>query len=315
MLQLENHNLFKIEMTPQQIGIPSTTYTTANRVIHSFLVDNDVNLDTKTVTSFGEEWKNFHTFSEKEIEEHGHYFFDIITERMVNANTVMADFGCGSGRFIKYFQKRAKFIVGIDPSEAIFAADTLVGKDENVELCQASISNIPYADETFDFAMSIGVLHHIPNTMEAMRDCVKKVKKNGYFCTYIYYNFDNKGFLFKALHKLSEVLRAVVSRMPQKLKMLACDLIAVILYMPFILFATLLKKIKVSQRIVNKIPLSPYIGRTFFIIRNDALDRFGTPLEQRFSKQQIEKMMSDCGLTDIVFSPEPAYWHAVGRKV
>lgn len=302
-------------MKLQQTATPSASYTTPNRVIHSFLVDNDVNLDAKTVSSFGEEWKNFHTFSDKEIQEHGHYFFDIVTDKMVNENTVMADFGCGSGRFIKFFQKRAKFIVGIDPSKAIFAADTLVGKDENVELCQASISNIPYADETFDFAMSIGVLHHIPNTMEAMKACVKKVKKNGFFCTYIYYNFDNKGPLFKALHKFSEILRATVSRMPQRLKMLACDIIAVTLYMPFILFATLLKKIKVSQKIVDKIPLSPYVGRTFFIIRNDALDRFGTPLEQRFSKQQIEQMMKDCGLTDIIFSSEPAYWHAVGKKI
>ncbi len=302
-------------MTPQQIGTPSTTYTTSNRVINSYLVDNDINLDKKTVSSFGEEWKSFHAFSEKEIQEHGRYFFDIITEKMVNANTVMADFGCGSGRFIKHFQNRAKFIVGIDPSEAIFSADKLVGKDENVELCQASISNIPYPDETFDFAMSIGVLHHIPNTMEAMRDCVKKIKRNGYFCTYIYYNFDNKGSMFKGLHKLSEILRATVCRMPQKLKMLTCDIIAITLYMPFILLATLLTKIKVSQKIIDKIPLSPYVGRTFFIIRNDALDRFGTPLEQRFSKQQIEQMMKDCGLTDIVFSTEPAYWHAVGRKV
>lgn len=302
-------------MSPQQIGTPSTTYTTAHRVINSYLVDNDINLDKKTVTSFGEEWKNFHSFTDKEIEEHGNYFFDIITDKIVNNKTVMADFGCGSGRFIKYFQKRAKYIVGIDPSEAIFAADKLVGKDENVELCQASISNIPYADETFDFAMSIGVLHHIPNTLEAMKNCVKKVKKNGYFCTYIYYNFDNKGPLFKAIHKLSEILRSAISRMPQKLKMIACDCIAVVLYMPFILFATFLKNIKVSQTIIDKIPLSPYIGRTFFIIRNDALDRFGTPLEQRFSKVQIEQMMKECGLTEIVFSPNPAFWHAVGRKV
>jgi 2-polyprenyl-3-methyl-5-hydroxy-6-metoxy-1,4-benzoquinol methylase len=35
--------------------------------------------------------------------------------------------------------------------------------------------------EPFDFAMSIGVLHHIPNTQKAMNNCVKKVKLGGYF--------------------------------------------------------------------------------------------------------------------------------------
>lgn len=302
-------------MRPRQVAVPIKIYRTANRIINSYLVENDKNLDEQTVKSFGEEWKNFNEFSEQEIIDHGGYFFDIVTEEMVNSGTVMGDFGCGSGRFIKYFQKRVGFIAGVDPSAAIFAADKLIGKDENVELCQASISNIPYPDESFDFVMSIGVLHHIPNTEEAMRSCVKKIKKGGYFCTYIYYNFDNKGLAFKALHKVSEILRLTVSKMPQKVKMFTCDVIAVSLYMPFVLSAKVLRALKVSQKVIDKIPLSPYVDRTFFIIRNDALDRFGTPLEQRFSKNQIFEMMVGCGLTDIVFSPNVAYWHAVGRKV
>ena len=50
------------------------------------------------------------------------------------------------------------------------------------------------------------------------------------------------------------------------------------------------------------------------IIRNDALDRFGTPLEKRFSKKQIHEMMEEAGLDDIIFSPNEPYWHAIGKK-
>lgn len=301
-------------MKPRQIGIAGKVFTTPHRQINCFLTGDDTNLDEQTVASFGAEWQNFNAFTEREIMEHGDYFFDIVTDKMVNSSTMMADFGCGSGRFTKYFQKRAGFIVALDPSEAIFAADKLIGADDHVELVQASISHIPYADETFDFAMSIGVLHHIPDTRQAMKDCVKKVKKGGYFCTYIYYNFDNKSWSFKMLHQISEVFRHLISRMPQPLKMLMCNIIAALVYMPLIGFCRLLQWLKVPQRIIDKVPLSPYVGRTFFIIRNDALDRFGTPLEQRFSRQQIQQMMEDAGLTDIVFSTRPAFWHAVGRK-
>lgn len=45
----------------------------------------------------------------------------------------------------------------------------------------ASTDNIPFNDETFDFGMSIGVLHHIPNTQKALRDCVKKIKMGDTF--------------------------------------------------------------------------------------------------------------------------------------
>jgi SAM-dependent methyltransferase len=61
----------------------------------------------------------------------------------------------------------------------------------------------PWDDETFDFGMSIGVLHHIPDTKQALINCVKKIKKGGHFYVYLYYRFDNRGFLFKATFYLS----------------------------------------------------------------------------------------------------------------
>jgi len=292
---------------------PVKIYKTKFREIPSFIME-DNNLDVKTVESFGEEWSKFKSFSENEITEIGETYFDIVDTHMVNKQTVMADFGCGTGRFIKYFEQKAGRIVGIDPSKAIFVADTLIGKNDKVELCQASISNIPYPDEYFDFGMSVGVLHHIPDTQKAMSDCVKKIKPGGYFFTYIYYNLDNRGVFFKCIWRLSNLLRIVVSKLPSKLKHLICDLLAIILYMPFVLLSRFLRLVGVSKNIRTSIPLSFYEDKTFFIIRNDALDRFGTPLEQRFTKKEIEQMMKNAGLSNIRFSSQPSYWHAVGQK-
>jgi hypothetical protein len=49
-------------------------------------------------------------------------------------------------------------------------------------------------------------------------------------------------------------------------------------------------------------------------MRTDALDRFGTRLEQRFTKKQIRTMMQDAGLAEISFSEENPYWVAVGYR-
>ncbi len=49
-------------------------------------------------------------------------------------------------------------------------------------------------------------------------------------------------------------------------------------------------------------------------MRNDALDRFGTKLEQRFTKAQITEMMTKAGLVDIAFSSETPHWTALGFK-
>jgi hypothetical protein len=49
-------------------------------------------------------------------------------------------------------------------------------------------------------------------------------------------------------------------------------------------------------------------------MRTDSRDRFGTPLEQRFTKAEIITMLDAAGLENIVFSDNFPFWVAVGRK-
>ncbi len=293
---------------------PVNIVKTKNREIACFMID-DSNIDKGTVDSFGQEWNAFHEFGDRDLQRLGDSYFDIVTNEMINnENTIAADFGCGSGRWTKYIANRVKKIAAIDPSDAIFAADEVLAETPNAELFKGSISNLPFNDNYFDFGFSIGVLHHIPDTKQALKDCVKKIKPGGYFLVYLYYNFENRGFLFKALFKLSDMVRWVVCKFPSGIKKFVCDILAVLFYMPFVLFSRLLRFFGGSKKVRSKIPLYRYENTSYYIIRNDALDRFGTPLEQRFSKAEIETMMKEGGLTDIVFGTAIPYWHAIGRK-
>jgi hypothetical protein len=65
---------------------------------------------------------------------------------------------------------------------------------------------------------------------------------------------------------------------------------------------------------VSNVPLSAYRRNSFYTMRTDALDRFGTRLEQRFSRAEIARMMRDSGLDDIVFREDVPYWVACGRR-
>jgi ubiquinone/menaquinone biosynthesis C-methylase UbiE len=172
------------------------------------------NIDEKVVEEFGEEWLKFHEFSDEMIEKSVGEYFDIINDTIINKNTYAIDIGCGSGRWTKVMASRAKFIEAIDPSNAIFAADKLLKNIDNVRLTKASINTLPFDDETFDFAMSVGVLHHIPDTQQAMIDCVKKVKLGGYFYTYLYHDISHKGFITRTAFTISDTLRKGISRMP-----------------------------------------------------------------------------------------------------
>jgi ubiquinone/menaquinone biosynthesis C-methylase UbiE len=165
-----------------------------NNIIEVFTaLDASENMDRSVVHSFGEEWKKFAVHNDESVRELRKEYFDIIDESIVNKDTYMIDIGCGSGRWTDYFIDKAGFIEAIDPSDAVLVADNMLGKQKNVRVTKASVDTIPWEDETFDFGMSIGVLHHIPNTQQALMDCVKKIKKGGHFYVYLYYKFDKPG--------------------------------------------------------------------------------------------------------------------------
>lgn len=293
---------------------PNKVIQVENREIHCFSTDvEDKNLDETVVNSFGEEWKKFNDFSDTEINKIGNMYFDIVDDKILNANTYGLDVGCGTGRWTKYLADKIGFMEAVDPSEAIFTADKLLGKKNNVRLSMASTDNLPFEDETFDFGMSIGVLHHIPNTEQALKDCVKKIKKGGYFYIYLYYDFENKGVLFKTIFYFFNKLRYLTSNLPTRLKKIVCDLIAIFIYMPIVLLGRFFSFIGL-KKIADSLPLNIYQKTSFYVVRNDALDRFGTTLEQRFSRKQITDMMTNSGLEDIVISDGLPYWHAIGKK-
>jgi ubiquinone/menaquinone biosynthesis C-methylase UbiE len=282
--------------------------------IASFIAGFEGNTDKATVESFGEEWSKFGFFSDEEIRLAGDQYFDIVDERILNKNSTVLDLGCGSGRWSKYAAEKAGFIEAIDPSDAVFSAARLNSNTPNVRVTQAGVDQIPFADHTFDFIICLGVLHHIPDTGGALKKAVMKLKPGGHILLYLYYNLENRGVVFKSLFAISDLFRRIISGLPPKMKMIVCDIIAFSVYLPFIGLSAVIRAISPGKNWFKKIPLSYYIDKSWRIIRNDSLDRFGTPLEQRFSKAQMEKMMLDSGLEDIRFSDYEPYLHATGRK-
>lgn len=273
----------------------------------------DENLDPTVVRGFGEEWSEYDQTDlvGPDYEQQFAGYFGIFPWERLPANAEGFDLGCGSGRWARGVAPRVGRLHCIDPSEALEVARRALRDQPNCVFHRAGVSNMPIADGSMDFGYSLGVLHHIPDPAAGMRDCARKLKKGAPFLVYLYYAFDNQPRWYRWVWGASELGRRTISRLPRRARVAVTEVIAATVYWPLARTARVLEKLKVP---VKSFPLSIYRDRTYYSMRTDALDRFGTRLEQRFTRAQIEAMMRDAGLTDIRFSEGPPYWCAVGLR-
>ena len=110
-----------------------------------------------------------------------------LTPEQVRGKLVL-DAGVGAGRFSDVLARWGAHVVGIDLSFAVEASHQNFKNFPNVLIAQADIGRLPFKAETFDFIVSIGVLHHTPNTRKYFEALVPLLKKGGSIAIWLYPN-------------------------------------------------------------------------------------------------------------------------------
>jgi SAM-dependent methyltransferase len=272
------------------------------------------NSDPKTVTSFGEEWSRFnqqqlpYSESKKLFDE----YFAVFPWTELPANAEGFDMGCGSGRWARWVAPKVGRLHCIDPSpNAIEVSKANLVDFENITFHCASVDSRCLPSSSMDFGYSLGVLHHVPQTQAAINSCVDLLKPGAPLLLYLYYALDNRVLTFRLLWRISDLGRRLISQLPARFKHVVTDVIALMVYLPLARLSRILEKLGCT---VTEIPLSYYRKHSFYTMRTDACDRFGTPLEQRFTKQKIKQMMESAGLVEVRFSDSAPFWCVVGVK-
>ncbi len=269
--------------------------------------------DAPTIEGFGEEWAAFDQTrldAEERKEVFDSYFSVFPFDELGEAEGF--DVGCGSGRWAALAATRVGHLHCIDPArKALDVARVNLAGQTNVSFHHASTDTLPLADGSQDFGYSLGVLHHTPDPETALAKCVAKLKPGAPFLVYLYYSMDNQPAWYRAAWKLSDFGRRAISRLPFGTRKLASEVLAALVYWPLARTARVAEKMGAN---VHSFPLGAYRNNSYYTMRTDALDRFGTKLEKRFSRAEIEAMMKRCGLEGIVFREDAPFWCACGRR-
>lgn len=271
------------------------------------------NLDPRTIQSFGDEWSRFDQtgMDDEETESIFEEYFAVFPWDDLPKHAIGFDMGCGSGRWARLMAPKVGHLHCIDPSNSLEVAERTLADQDNVSFHRASVDDAPLPRDSQDFGYSLGVLHHIPDTEAALQSCVDMLKSGAPFLVYLYYAFENRPLSFRLCWRCSDFLRRGINWLPAPFKHVLTDIIAVTVYLPLAMFSRLGERLGFN---IDNVPLSYYRDHSFYTMRTDSRDRFGTPLEQRFTRDEIEKMMRNSGLRDIRFSQYAPYWCAVGIK-
>ena len=280
--------------------------------------DKDENLDQNVIDGFGHEWAAF-DYAETETAEaldaqFAAYCAPIDLSQFNPETSLAGDFGAGSGRWSSRLAPYFSSVYALEPSDGASTVlkTKFVGDPKIVVLKETvGVNSIPVG--SLDLAMSLGVLHHIPDTALAIKDVSRSIKPGGVFLCYLYYNLENKPAYYKLIFKGVNIVRQVISASPQPLRRFSATIIAALVYWPLAQLSKVLSKL---GRNTSNLPLHHYANMPFVMLANDALDRFGTSLEQRFSKAEITEMLRAAGfdLTTLRFSEIEPFWTFVVNK-
>jgi len=265
------------------------------------------------ITDFGQEWMRFDQAALTQAEREAIFsmYFSIFPWDALPKGAIGFDVGCGSGRWAALVAPRVGHLYCIDPSNAIEVASRTLQLEPNCTVLRATVEELPFRNGSMDFGYSIGVLHHVRDPREALRAAVVKLKSGAPFLMYVYYALENRPVWFRFMWWLTDGMRRWISRWPSAYKHVFADSVAFLVYLPLARMAWLMERLGLQSK---HLPLNAYSERSFYVMRTDALDRFGTKVEKRFTQAEIRAIMQDAGLERIVFRSEQPYWCAVGFK-
>lgn len=272
------------------------------------------NADRSVIDDFGAEWARFDQ-QQLDHDERLRLFaayFAVFPWDTLPPSARGMDIGCGSGRWAMSVAPRVGHLMLVDPAtSALEVARKNLAAHKNVSFHGADVDHLPVDDGSLDFAYSLGVLHHLPDTARAIATVARKLKPGAPFLIYLYYALDNRPRWFRVLWRLSNAFRGAISAAPRSIKHVTCEIIAAVVYWPLARGARVAERMGMDAR---NFPLSAYRHLSYYTMRTDALDRFGTRLEHRYTRDEIRSMLERAGFRDVVFHDGEPYWCAVARR-
>ncbi|MGE0105261.1 MAG: methyltransferase domain-containing protein [Blastocatellales bacterium] len=252
----------------------------------------------ETAENFGAQWLEFDHLGE----HHEKQFLDWIapvTPEFIRGKVVLEG-GCGKGRHTRLIAGwGAEAVIGVDLSRAVEAAYRNTRDLPNAHIIQADIFRLPLKPR-FDYAFSVGVLHHLPRPAEGFASLVGRLGRGGAVSAWIY-GLENNGWIVNFVNPIRERL---TSRIPPRLLYYLSYLPTALLYVALkLVYAPL-----TGTRFAKYLFYGEYLGYIsrfpFREVHNIVHDHLTAPVAFYISRAEFEEWFRSEGLRDVEI-----HWH------
>jgi ubiquinone/menaquinone biosynthesis C-methylase UbiE/uncharacterized protein YbaR (Trm112 family) len=255
--------------------------------------DPEFAIKRRTVDSFAYEWNHFGALRE----EWQRNFLDYMRplERAWFADRCVLDVGAGSGRHSFHAAKCGAHVVAVDLGASIDVARRNLPSE--VLTVQADAERLPFARESFDLVMSIGVLHHLPQPERALERLVPLARPGGHVHVYLYWVPEHAGHA--GVLRLVTAARRMTVHLPHRLLHALSLPLSAALMAGIVAPYRALRRRPRGRRIAEALPLKTYADYPFAVLVNDQFDRFSAPLERRYTRKEVESMLTRAHLEHV----------------
>ena len=215
------------------------------------------------------------------------------------------------GRWLHFAGQAGARMVGMDVSAAVDVAARREG--EAADFVQADLREPPFATESFDLVYSLGVVHHLENPAAAVFALGRLVRPGGTLRLYVYRALTDENAVRRALLAMVRALRTVTTRLPPDALHAFAWMVSAVATGYFLWPRRALRRWPLGDRLTRGLPLVQYADVPFRMLVAEQFDRFGAPLEGRFTRDEVEGWLRAAGLETVAILPGLG-WRAIARK-
>jgi len=255
-----------------------------------------------TAENFGWQWQHFTQSDEKYEQQFLGWIAPVTSESF--KDKIVLEGGCGKGRHTQLAaQWGARDVIGVDLSGAVETAFAATRDLSNAHIVQADIYNLPFA-RIFDYAFSVGVLHHLPDPRAGFKSLASKVRAGGHISAWVY-GAENNEWITRWVNPLRERL---TSRMTPRLLLQLSKLPAAIVFMATkLVYGPLNRSARgasLAQRLFYNDYLKAIAGFGWREQHTIVFDHLVAPTAFYISREEFAEWWPEVGAQDVTIT-----WH------